>query len=99
MPVNITVEEGMTTNLSCTATGASTINYEWRKGDNSSVLNNNSSDRVTITTDGTLMFDEVEVDDEDFYYCLAMDSNNTIITSQPAYLTGMLSLCYSFSDQ
>lgn len=96
VPTNITVENGMETTLPCVATGASTIIYVW-SNDNISAplpLPQNSSERIHFiaNTTGTLMFNEVIMEDEDVYVCMAIDANNinNRIISHPVYLTGEL---------
>ena len=96
MPSNVTVESGLAATLPCIATGAEII-YLWHNGNMSNILamSDNSSHRMHLSN-GTLMFNEVSVDDENIYVCVAVDVNDprNTISSNPVYLTGMsLSVC------
>lgn len=96
MPSNVTVESGSATALPCLATGAEII-YLWHNGNMSNMLaiSDNSTHRMHLRN-GTLTFNEVFVDDENIYVCVALDVNDPTnnISSNPAYLTGMsLSVC------
>ena len=93
-PTNVTVEDGMELTLPCVATGASNIFYLWHRDNLTNPLAN-SSDRVYYTdgnlTGGNLTFNEVIVEDEDVYFCMAIDRDDgsNRVTSDPVYLTGM----------